>query len=200
MLAGAAILAGAFTSAAHGQLSGSGNGIGMPSVDSKRADEAAWAIPHNLKGGVSDAAFPQPLRPSDVTIMRRIFALQATGDIPAASLGASALEDPLLLGAVLADRYLGRFHRSTASELADWLRQYSDLPEAPAIYALLLTRLPKGSPPPVRPITPFCPAPPIPSRHQRISILHTMTAFEIRRWIEPLPIARRAAMRRPRCG
>jgi soluble lytic murein transglycosylase len=155
MLAGAAILAGAFTSAAHGQLSGSGNGIGMPSVDSKRADEAAWAIPHNLKGGVSDAAFPQPLRPSDVTIMRRIFALQATGDIPAASLGASALEDPLLLGAVLADRYLGRFHRSTASELADWLRQYSDLPEAPAIYALLLTRLPKGSPPPVRPNNAF---------------------------------------------
>ena len=43
---------------------------------------------------------------------------------------AAELENPLLLGTVLADRYLGRFHRSTADELSDWLSRYSDLPDA----------------------------------------------------------------------
>ncbi len=101
------------------------------------------ASPHD--GGASGVAFPQPLRPSDAALMRRIFAFQARGDIPDAVRSESDLEDPLLLGAVLADRYLGRYHRSTADELSDWLARYGDQPDAPAIYALLLTRLPKGA-------------------------------------------------------
>ena len=56
-----------------------------------------------------------------------------------------------MLGSVLADRYLGRFHRSTLEELADWLARYRDLPDAPAVYALLLSRLPKGATPPPTP-------------------------------------------------
>jgi soluble lytic murein transglycosylase-like protein len=85
--------------------------------------------------------------------MRRIFAFQARGDIPDAIRSQSALEDPLLLGTVLADRYLGRYHRSTADDLSGWLARYSDQPEAAAIHALLLTRLPKGSTPPPAPET-----------------------------------------------
>ena len=105
-------------------------------------------MPHD---GASGVAFPQPLRASDVALMRRIFAFQARGDIPDAIRSESGLDDPLLLGAVLADRYLGRYHRSTADELADWLARYGDQPEAPAIHALLLTRLPKGATPPPAP-------------------------------------------------
>src|SRR5476651_309354 len=93
MLAGAAILAGAFTSAAHGQMSGSGNGKGTPATDGTRTDEAAWAIPrvsHDTGAGV---VFPRPLQPSDVVVMRRIFAFQARGDIPAAIRAASGLEN-----------------------------------------------------------------------------------------------------------
>ncbi|MDR3531585.1 MAG: lytic transglycosylase domain-containing protein [Rhodopila sp.] len=86
--------------------------------------------------------------------MRRIFAFQARGDIPAAIRAASGLDDTLLLGDVLADRYLGRYHRSTADELSDWLARYRDLPDAPAIHALLLTRLPKGAASPVAPEAP----------------------------------------------
>jgi soluble lytic murein transglycosylase len=149
-LAGAAILAGAFTSAAHGQLSGSGKGTGTLTTDGTRADEVAWAgarAPHN---GV---AFPQPLRASDVALMQRVFSFQSRGDIPAAIRAASGLEDTLLLGTAIADRYLGRYHRSTAAELSGWLDQYRDRPEAPAIHALLLTRLPKGADAPPAPET-----------------------------------------------
>lgn len=143
-LAGAAILAGAFTSAAHGQSSGLGNGTGMLTTDGTRGDEAAWAVPRVPHSGAPGVAFPQPLRPNDVALMRRIFAFQARGDIPAAIRAVADLEDPLLLGAAVAGRYLGRYHRSTASELSDWLAVYGDHPDAPAIHALLRGRLPKG--------------------------------------------------------
>ncbi len=61
------------------------------------------------------------------------------------------MEDRLLLGTVLADRYLGPRYRSTADELSNWLTQYRDFPEATAIRALLLTRLPKGAEAPPAP-------------------------------------------------
>src|SRR5271166_6588200 len=115
-IAGAAILAGAFTSAAHGQTPASGNGKGIHA-----ADEAAYAAPRVPQRAAPEVAFPQPLTPGDVALMRRIFAFQAAGNIPEAVRSISELEKPLLLGTVLADRYLGRFHRSTADELSDWL-------------------------------------------------------------------------------
>ena len=152
LLAGAAILAGAFSSAAYGQTSGSGTGTGTLPTDGKRAEEAAWAVPRVPIGGASGVAFPQPLRPSDVALMRRVFAYQAKGDIPAAIKAAAGLDDNLLLGAALADRYLGRYHRSTADELADWLARFGEQPDAPAIHALLMIRLPKGAVAPLPPI------------------------------------------------
>ncbi|MEA2728437.1 MAG: soluble lytic murein transglycosylase [Acetobacteraceae bacterium] len=144
LLAGAAILAGAFTSAAHGQVSGSGNGAGTLTGDSTRPDEAAWAVPRIAHSGAPGVAFPQPLDPSDVAVMRRVFAFQARGDVPLAVRSVAALGNSMLLGTVLADRYLGRYHRTTVDELFDWLSRYGDQPDAPAVHALLLTRLPKG--------------------------------------------------------
>ena len=83
--------------------------------------------------------------------MRRIFAFQARGNIPDAVRSADALEDRLLLGTLLADRYLGRRYRTTPDELTDWLTHYRDFPDAASIHALLLTRLPKGTEPPLAP-------------------------------------------------
>lgn len=153
LLAGAAIIAGAFTSAAHGQSSGSGNGKGTLSSDGTRPDEAAWALsrlPHN-EG--PEVAFPQPLRPVDAALMRRIFRFQARGDIPSAVRSEELLDDRVLLGTALADRYLGRYHHSGSDELANWLTRYGDLPDASAVHALLLTRLPNGATPPPAPET-----------------------------------------------
>jgi soluble lytic murein transglycosylase len=148
LFAGAAIIAGTFTSAAHGQSSGSGNGSGTLATDNTRADQAAWSMPHRPHDSASGVAFPQPLRPTDAAVMQRIFAFQRRGDIPNAIRSSADLEDPLLLGSVLADRYLGRYHISTPAELSEWLAKYRDLPDAVAIHQLLLTKLPKGATPP----------------------------------------------------
>ena len=134
LIAGAAILAGA---AAHADSADSG---GAPA----NTDETAMAIPRvALPGRNPGVALPHPLDPSDAVRIRRIFAWQEHGDIQAATRAAAEIEDPLLAGHILADRYLGRFRRATPDELASWLERYSDLPDAPAIHALLIRRLPK---------------------------------------------------------
>ena len=144
-LAGAAIFVGTFTSAAHGQLSGSGNGTGTQTTNAVHAEEAALAMPRLNHAGVSGAVFPQPLAPADAALMRRIFAYEARGDIPASIRATQALENPLLVGSALAGRYLGRYHRARFQELSDWLTHYADLPDAGAIHALLVARAPRGA-------------------------------------------------------
>lgn len=153
ILAGAAIFVGTFGSAAHGQSSGSGNGNGAQTTTAIRADEAALASLRAPHAGAAGTAFPQPLQPTDAALMRRIFAYQARGNIPEAIRSASALDDNLLLGTALADRYLGHYHRSSFEELSDWLSRYPELPDAAAIHALLLARAPKGATLPPAPRT-----------------------------------------------
>ncbi|HEX2941864.1 MAG TPA: lytic transglycosylase domain-containing protein [Rhodopila sp.] len=127
----------------------------MLSLDETRADEAAFATPHGKHD--SGVILPRPLSSSDVSLLSRIFSLQTRGDIADAVHSTAALGSPLLKGTILADRYLGRHYRTQPAELSDWLAQYRDLPDAPAIYALLLSKLPKGSvtpPPPEAPALP----------------------------------------------
>jgi len=155
ILAGAAIIVGAFSSAAYGQplpgsLSSKGTEAkGTETADAGYVDEAAWASAHYGRG--SAVSLPRPLRPSDAALVRRSFAMQAHGNIPEAIRATGQLEDPLLLGTILAERYLGRYHRSTVDELTDWLARYGDGAEAPAIHALLLKKLPPGAEAPPAP-------------------------------------------------
>jgi soluble lytic murein transglycosylase-like protein len=55
------------------------------------------------------------------------------------------MQSKLLLGHLESARDLGRFHRATVDELNDWLGRYASQPDAPAMRALLLRRLPKGA-------------------------------------------------------
>lgn len=142
LIAGAALLAGAATSQAraHEQYASDGS------------DDIAMAIPRVSPQGSTGIALPQPLPPSDVQRIRRVFALQARVDIPAAIAETPQDASPLLLGHILADRYLRSAatgpDRSGVGELSGWLASYADLPDAPAIHSLLLTVLPKGAPVP----------------------------------------------------
>jgi soluble lytic murein transglycosylase-like protein len=142
--AGVAILAGAFAPAAQA----SGN------------DETAMAVPRIAPlDGNAGVALPQPLSPSDAVLVHRAFVLQDRGDLQAADRAIGEVQNDLLLGHLRAARDLGRFHRATAEELTDWLGRYATQPDAPAIRALLLRRLPRDATVPPLPVIAAVPPP-----------------------------------------
>ena len=119
------------------------------------ADQTALAVPRVGLRGAAGVGLPQPLSPSEAAQVRRIFSLQGAGSVAEAARETERLQNDLLLGAILADRYLRG--RPTAAELAAWLTRFGDQPEAPAIRGLL-ERLAPGAaaspaadhPPPAR--------------------------------------------------
>lgn len=97
------------------------------------------------------AELPQVLSPADVATYKRIFALQAARDWPAVERETAKLKDRRLLGHVLAERYLhapGSY--ASHHDLAAWLKDYADHPDASAIYQLALKRAPKKGAVPLR--------------------------------------------------
>ena len=115
----------------------------------------AMAMPRILSPGANGVALPQPLAPSEALRIRRILDLQRDGSLAALD-GATVVTNGLLTGHVLADRLLRAGGGTGAEPLRAWLAQYPDLPDAPAIYALLLAQTPHGAvPPPAPPSLPF---------------------------------------------
>jgi soluble lytic murein transglycosylase-like protein len=132
------------------------------------------ALPRLPPASGDGVALPQPLPPSDAARIRRVFALQACGQIAEADRETALLGDTILAGHILADRYLGRFHRSTPEELETWLARYLDQPDAPAIRALLLAKRPGGAAPPVPPggaLEEGAPATPVPEDTEDLAIV-----------------------------
>ncbi len=95
---------------------------------------------------------PQPLSRADVVRYKRIFALQEQGRMREADRLIRQLNNRLLLGHVLAERYLGPHWRSRYGELRRWLQNYADHPQARRIYRLALKRRPAGAPKPPKPV------------------------------------------------
>ncbi len=93
---------------------------------------------------------PAVLSAADVALYRKIFAAQAAGDWPAADREIARLRDRRLVGHVLAQRYLHSGWRSAYPELAAWLKDYADHPDAPTIYSMALKRAPKKGAAPLR--------------------------------------------------
>ena len=142
-IAGAAILAGAATSAlpipARGQTTGGGG------------DETAMAVPRIGPTDGGRVSLPQPLSPADAARIRRIFAMQARHDFALAEAETGHLGDKLLLGTILGNRYLMPGYRTSIDELRTWLASYGDQPDAVAVRALLVRKLPRGSAVPALP-------------------------------------------------
>jgi soluble lytic murein transglycosylase-like protein len=88
---------------------------------------------------------PRPLSEADAKHYRAAFAAQARGDSAAADAALRQVKDRMLVGHILAERYLGRNHRSTHEELSAWLKTYNDNPDAPAIHALAQRRAPRNA-------------------------------------------------------
>jgi len=118
----------------------SATGFNAP-VSAKNADDAvnqtAMAIPRIGLPGARNVALPQPLSAADAARIRRALALQRAGSVTEAGREMAALESDLLLGAVLADRYLDTGYIAESSELSAWLARFGDEPDAPAVQAAL---------------------------------------------------------------
>ena len=144
----AVVLAGAFAMArlaASGALAQT-----APPLSLVSRDEVAVAQP---RPALAPAVLPRLLPAAEARLLGRVFRLQAAGDMAGAARLAAGLADgsPLglaMFGHVLADRYLNPATRPGAAALRDWLARWPDLPDAPAVYRLLLARLPDGEAPP----------------------------------------------------
>ncbi len=99
------------------------------------SDQTAVAVPRLSVPGASEVALPQPLSPSDAARTRRIFALLDHGSFNDAAREAAKLDDQTLLGSIMADRAL-RDRHVTAGYVTEWLSQYNDQADAPAMRAL----------------------------------------------------------------
>ena len=102
---------------------------------------------------------PTVLSGGDRERYREIFSVQERGDWRAADRLIGKLDDKVLLGHVLAQRYLHPTkYRSRYAELAKWLKQYADHPDARRIYQLAQSRKPRNYRAPTRPSRKFYPS------------------------------------------
>jgi soluble lytic murein transglycosylase-like protein len=142
------------------QEAGLGSGLILPANTPPGApggDSVAYAVPRNAPSADVEIILPEPLPPSAVAQVQRILALQDQGDFAGADRLISYLDDNSLLGPILADRYLKPGYHSTTAELLSWYEQYNNQPEAPAIYNLLVKKLPRGSAVPMAPVVSLLP-------------------------------------------
>ena len=95
------------------------------------------------------------LTPKDVSRYQRIFELQEDGNWKAADKEIAQLDDRILMGHVLYQRFMHPTkYRSKFKELAAWMKQYADHPGAYRVYRLARKRKPvrtRAPQPPVRP-------------------------------------------------
>lgn len=124
----------------------------MLAVDAVRADTVVAALTELHAGEAEPQLLPAGLASADLGRYRALFALQRAGQWADAEALLGALQDDVLLGHVLAERYLDRkAPRAAFAELAGWLQLYGDLPQAMRIYKLALARKPAGTPKPSQP-------------------------------------------------
>jgi soluble lytic murein transglycosylase-like protein len=130
-------------------LPGAGAAFGVKSAAAQDAAEELSAATlgsgstASLPGDMPEvlgAALPNPLDPVDADRYRQIFRRQAAGDFAGADRLIGSLTDPLLLGHVLADRYLSPDYKSKVKELSEWMAAYPGHPQAKYIYRLALKK------------------------------------------------------------
>lgn len=91
------------------------------------------------------ADLPQVLSADERDRYRRIFQDQAQARWGQADAEIAKLGDKTLMGYVGAQRLLAKNYTAKFPELAAWLQEYNDHPDAPAIYRLALARRTPGS-------------------------------------------------------
>lgn len=104
------------------------------------------------RGFGREIEFPQVLPSSDVSTYQRIFDVQKLGKWQEADRLIKKLKDNVLLGHVMAQRYLHPTkYRTKYKELKQWMAEYYDHPNAARLYKLALRRKPSNWKAPRRP-------------------------------------------------
>jgi soluble lytic murein transglycosylase-like protein len=88
---------------------------------------------------------PKALSDQERDRYRRIFQAQSGGQWAAADAEIAQLKDNTLMGYVGAQRLLSPGYQASYDQLAAWLQDYNDHPDAPAIYRLAVARRTPGS-------------------------------------------------------
>jgi soluble lytic murein transglycosylase-like protein len=88
---------------------------------------------------------PTVLSPEDREHYRRVFEFQAAGQWSQADAEFLKVKDRVLAGYAGAQRILSSRYTATYDQLATWLHEYNDHPDAPAIYKLALVKRPRGA-------------------------------------------------------
>jgi len=88
---------------------------------------------------------PTVLSNEDRDRYRRIFQDQSSGQWASADAEIAKLGDKVLMGYVGAQRLLAPSYQAPYDQLASWLQDYNDHPDAPAIYKLAVARRTKGT-------------------------------------------------------
>jgi soluble lytic murein transglycosylase-like protein len=108
------------------------------------AERSDTVVTSGRDGAAPESFLPAILAPLDAIRYHSIFALQAEAHWADADDQIALLDDRLLVGNVLAQRYLHHAYKPSFAELRDWLLSYAYLPAAAAIRTLALKRRPPG--------------------------------------------------------
>lgn len=117
----------------------------VPVVYSPGDKTSAVKAPSILKRMVNRMTASRRLSEEDAARYAHIFAFQDIGDFSKADIEVKKLGDKRLMGHVLYQRYMHPEYKSTYAELAAWVSQYSDHPNAQAVYDLAQHRKPDGT-------------------------------------------------------
>lgn len=96
---------------------------------------------------------PQILSASDSEHYAAAFALQESSDWAGADRHIAAIHDRVLVGTLLAQRYLSPDYKTTLAQAREWLANYRDQPEAHAIWSLARHKAPRKAAALPRPAT-----------------------------------------------
>jgi soluble lytic murein transglycosylase len=119
------------------------SGSALPSsfVSTQAIDKSSFK-PLTVDLRLQDKVLPNILTQSDVAIYKDIVEAQKTGKWSVADAHIAKLKNRLLVGHLLAKRYLDTDYKTSAGELASWLKHYKDHPQASRIYELAVSKVP----------------------------------------------------------
>ncbi len=124
------------------------SGTPVDAAESSRPGETALLEPGGFGATANEdaeLAFPEILTHEDADLYRRIFDVQEDGGWKQADRLIKRLQDRLLMGHVLAQRFLHPTkYRSKYKELKAWMAAYAGHPDAPRLYKLARLRQPKN--------------------------------------------------------